>query len=338
MPNHLAQHGVDSSSPASPVTRRPGNQTLEVARKDVVADGVVKLRLEEPSGGRLPHWTPGAHIDLVMPTADGGSQVRQYSLCGDRWDASAYEVAVLREPNSKGGSQFIHENLAVGDMLSVGTPRNNFGLAQASRFEFIAGGIGITPIMTMIAAAEKLGIDWHLLYGGRSRRSMAFLGELARYGDRVTVWPQDESGHLPLDFLGKPIEGAKVYCCGPEPLLAAVEFASTNWPGWAVRFERFVAPSQPPPVRTEPFTIELSHSGRTVTVGTDETVLEALDAAGVPVLSSCNEGVCGTCEVGVVGGVPDHRDSLLSDAERAKGDRMFVCVSRSITERLVLDL
>ncbi|MFI1291785.1 PDR/VanB family oxidoreductase [Streptomyces sp. NPDC020792] len=322
------------------VTGRPGtgNQTLRVSRKDVLADGVVKLRLEEPSGGRLSHWTPGAHIDLVLPTVDGGPLVRQYSLCGDRWDATAYEVAVLREPNSQGGSRYIHDDLAIGDLLSVGGPRNNFTLAPAKRYEFIAGGIGITPIITMIASAEAMGIDWHLLYGGRSRHSMAFLEELGQYGERVKICPQDETGLLDLAFLNESTEGAKVYCCGPEPLLNAVESATPRWPDGYVRFERFVPAAQPPPVRSEPFTVELSHSRKSVTVGTDETILEAMATAGVPVLSSCSQGICGTCEVAVLDGVPDHRDSLLTDAERARGDRMFVCVSRSITERLVLDL
>ncbi|OIH85483.1 oxidoreductase [Arthrobacter sp. UCD-GKA] len=313
-------------------------QSLRVARKDLLADGVVRLRLEEPNQGRVPDWTPGAHIELVLPTSDEGTVSRHYSLCGDRWDAHAYEVAVLNEPNSRGGSRYIHEELAVGDMITVGTPRNNFSLSQAKRFEFIAGGIGITPIMTMIAAAEKLGIDWHLHYGGRTRASMAFLDELAQYGDRVTVWPQDELGHLNLGFLHEMPEDGRVYCCGPEPLLNAVAAAAASWPTWAVRFERFVAASLEEPVRTEPFELELAVSKKTVTVGTNETVLSALSCAGVPVLASCMEGVCGTCEVGVLKGTPEHRDSLLNDAERAKNDRMFVCVSRAISDRLVLDL
>ncbi|MEV6229681.1 PDR/VanB family oxidoreductase [Saccharopolyspora shandongensis] len=311
---------------------------LRVARKDILADGVVRLRLERPAGGRLPDWAPGAHIDVVLPASEGEALVRHYSLCGDRWDPDAYEIAVLREPSSRGGSRFIHDHLEVGDSLKVGTPRNNFDLWSATRYQFIAGGIGITPIMTMIAAAEKLEIDWHLLYGGRSRESMAFLDELSRYGDRVTICPQDELGLLNLDFLQEPVAGGKVYCCGPEPLLDAVAAATTNWPDSAVRFERFVPAVQPQPVRSEPFTVELAQSRTCITVGNEETVLEALSAAGVSVLSSCNEGVCGTCEVSVLGGVPDHRDSLLNDAERAKGDRMFVCVSRSVTARIVLDL
>lgn len=274
----------------------------------------------------------------MLPTDTQGALSRHYSLCGDRWEASSYEVAVLREPNSKGGSHYIHDELVEGQMLTVGTPRNNFSLAQAKRYEFIAGGIGITPIMTMIAAAEQLGIDWHLHYGGRSRASMAFLPELEAYGDKVTIWPQDEMGHLNLTFLAEPAEHGRVYCCGPEPLLNAVARTAEAWPAGTVRFERFVPAQLPEPVRTEPFELELTISNKVVTVGTQQTVLGALNDAGVPVLSSCNEGVCGTCEVGVLRGTPEHRDSLLNDAERAKNDRMFVCVSRAISDRLVLDL
>lgn len=323
---------------APPRARRLGSRNVRVAEKTRIADDVVRLRLEAPSGGRLPHWNPGAHVDLILPLSEEESIIRQYSLCGDRWSAGSYEVAVLRERESRGGSHYIHDVLVAGDILGVSTPRNNFGLFPAHRYEFIAGGIGITPIRTMITAAEQLGVDWHLLYGGRTRGSMAFLDELTRFGDRVTICPQDESGILELDFLNERIENAKVYCCGPGPLLEAVRVATAKWPEWAVRFERFVATTQPAPARTEPFTVELARSGRALQVGTEETVLDALDAAGVPVLSSCNQGLCGTCEVGVLSGTPDHRDSLLNDAERHRGDRMFVCVSRSVTERLVLDL
>ena len=338
MPINADSLTVEQRSTTKPAAGHPGIQSLRVARKDVLAEGVVRLRLEEPHGARVPDWTPGAHIELVLPTEDQGALSRHYSLCGDRWEAGSYEVAVLNEPNSKGGSRYIHETMAVGDMVTVGTPRNNFPLTQATRFEFIAGGIGITPSMTMIAAAEQLGVDWRLHYGGRARASMAFLDELERFGDRVVIWPQDEKGHLDLSFLKESVEGGRVYCCGPEPLLNAVAGAASAWPSWAVRFERFVPATLPEPVRTEPFELELAVSKKCVTVGTDETVLSALSDAGVAVLSSCNEGVCGTCEVGVLRGTPEHRDSLLNDGERAKNDRMFVCVSRAISDRLVLDL
>ena len=317
---------------------RVGNHVARVSRKDVIADGVVRLQLTEPGGGRLPDWNPGAHIDLALPVDGSQSLIRQYSLCGDRWNASTYEIAVLREPASRGGSEYVHDGVEVGDLLAIGTPRNNFGLAPARGYQFIAGGIGITPIMTMIAAAEQLGTPWRLLYGGRSRRSMAFLEELSRYGDRVTICPQDEQGLLDLGFLAEPVAFTKIYCCGPTPLLDAVGAAAGRWPTQDVRFERFVAAVQAPPVRSGPFTIVLAHSGLSLTVQPDESILDVLSRAGVRVVSSCQEGVCGTCEVRVLGGTPDHRDSLLSDSERARNDRMFACVSRSADEQLVLDL
>ncbi|SKB08915.1 PDR/VanB family oxidoreductase [Aeromicrobium choanae] len=315
-----------------------GKDSVRVARADFPAEGVVRLTLVDPARGRLPDWTPGSHIDVVVPQPDGSNAIRQYSLCGDRWDAYSYQIAVLREPVSRGGSIYLHDELAEGDLIRIGTPRNHFSLASAQRYEFIAGGIGITPIMTMIDAAERMGVDWRLLYGGRTRASMAFLDELAPYGDRVMARPQDEFGHLDLSEYAEPVEGTKIYSCGPEPLLAAIESATSAWPTGTVRFERFAAVEQAPPVRSGPFTVELARSGKTITVTPSESVLQAVAEAGSPVLASCSMGVCGTCEVGVLAGVPDHRDSLLSDAERAENDRMFVCVSRAVTERLVLDL
>lgn len=328
----------DVATTQKSVAGKPGIQTLRVDRKEIVADGIVRLRLADPNGGRVPFWTPGAHIEVVVPQSGSESLSRHYSLCGDRWDPHAYEIAVLREPQSKGGSEYIHEKLSEGDLLTVGTPRNNFPLSQAKRVEFIAGGIGITPILTMIEAAEQLGVDWHLNYGGRTKSTMAFLDVLEKYGDKVTLWPQDEKGFMDLSHLSEPVEGGRVYCCGPEPLLNVVHTAAEAWPSWAVRFERFVPMTQPPPVRTEPFTLDLARSKKRVEVGTNESVLAALTDAGVPVLSSCNEGVCGTCEVAVLMGKPEHRDSLLNDAEREKNDRMFVCVSRAVSDRLTLDL
>lgn len=308
---------------------------LRVVDKSPVAEGVVALTLAHPRGNRLPDWAPGAHVDLVLPVG----LVRQYSLCGDRWDSRTYRVGVLREPASRGGSVFIHDELPVDATVSIGGPRNNFPLVPAERYLFVAGGIGITPLLPMVHQAELLGADWRLLYGGRTRRSMAFLDELARYGDRVTVCPQDECGLLDLDtWLGNPDWGRKVYCCGPEPLLAAVEQRCADWPSGLLRTERFVPKEQGAPVRSEPFEVALARTGRSVTVRPEQSMLEAVAGIGVNVLSSCRQGTCGTCETGVVAGVPDHRDSILDDTERAAGDCMFLCVSRSRTERLVLDL
>ncbi|MFD4197167.1 PDR/VanB family oxidoreductase [Amycolatopsis thermoflava] len=308
--------------------------TLEVTAREARAEGVVALTLSRPDGGRLPDWTPGAHIDLVLPNG----LTRQYSLCGDRWDAHSYRIGVLREPAGRGGSAYVHDRLRPGDRVGVGGPRNNFPLVPSGRYLFVAGGIGITPLLPMIHQADLLGADWTLLYGGRRRASMAFTDELAGYGDRVHLVPEDEHGLLDLaSWLGTPRPGTKVYCCGPAPLLAAVESACRDWPPFSLHVERFTAREQAP-ARDEPFEVELRRTGATVTVTPGISVLEAARGAGVDVLSSCRQGTCGTCETGVLAGVPDHRDSILADHERAAGEVMFVCVSRSCTDRLVLDL
>ena len=309
--------------------------TLRVVARQVQGDGVLTLDLAAPSGGRLRDWTPGSHIDLVLPNG----MTRQYSLCGDRFDPTTYRVGVLLEPGGRGGSAYVHRELAVGDLVGVGGPRNNFPLVPSDQYLFVAGGIGITPLLPMVRQADQLGADWRLLYGGRHRASMAFLDELSTYGDRVLVRPQDETGLLDLaDFLGEPRSGVRIYSCGPAPLLAAMEAACAGWPPYTLRTERFVAADGGAPARTAPFQVELARSGTTVTVSPDSTVLDALSRVGVEVLSSCRRGVCGTCETTVLAGRPDHRDALLDDDERAADDCMYVCVSRSRDERLVLDL
>jgi ferredoxin-NADP reductase len=259
--------------------------------------------------------------------------VRQYSLCGDPADRKCWQVAVLREPDGRGGSACVHDKLTPGDHLDTTHPRNHFPLVDADSYLFIAGGIGITPILPMLAEARA---PWRLTYGGRTRESMAFGDELARYGERVSVWPQDEYGLLNLDtLLGAPRPAAAVYCCGPEPLLRAVEQRCAPD---VLHVERFspVADDRP---ADAPFQVELASSGRVIDVPAGISILTAVRDAGLEVLSSCEEGTCGTCETGVLDGIPDHRDSVLTAAERATAtDIMMICVSRAKTPRLVLDL
>jgi len=285
-----------------------------VTGKAAVADGVVALTL---GGASLPSWTPGAHIDVELRP----DLVRQYSLCGA--PSAEWRIGVLREPDGRGGSAYVHDSLAVGDVVRVSLPRNTFPLVPAARYLFIAGGIGITPLLPMIASAAASGADWRLRYGGRSAASMAFLPELAAYGDRVCARP----GLIDLSGL----DGAEVYCCGPEPLLAAVE---SRCDPARLHVERFT----PRPVSGSSFEVELARSGRTVTVPADRSILSTLLDAGVQVLSSCQEGTCGTCETEVLAGTPEHHDSLLTEEERAAGETMMICVSRSAGGRLVLDL
>ncbi|MFE7853877.1 PDR/VanB family oxidoreductase [Streptomyces sp. NPDC057403] len=304
---------------------------LVVGRREFAADGVLALTLRHPLGEDLPGWEPGAHVDVVL----GPELERQYSLCGDPGDRSAWRIAVLREPAGRGGSAHVHEQLGVGDKVRVRGPRNHFRLEDAPRYRFVAGGIGITPILPMLAAAEAAGAEWTLLYGGRTRDSLAFTGELARYGDRVTVAPQDETGLLDLGSVLDDLPAdALVYCCGPGPLLDAVE---ERCPAGRLRVERFTPKAQEGGENSA-FEVELAQSGRTVTVAPDVSVLDAVRAAGVEVLFSCTEGTCGTCETDVLEGTPEHRDSVLTDAERESGETMMICVSRCRGGRLVLDL
>jgi ferredoxin-NADP reductase len=309
---------------------------LVITAREARAEGVISLTLADPGGAQLPAWTPGAHIDLLL-----GDTVRQYSLSGPPGDQHSWRIAVLLDPRGRGGSRAVHESLQPGDQVAVRGPRNHFPLHAAPRYIFLAGGIGITPILPMIAIATEAGSDWQLYYGGRSRASMAFRDELEPYGERVIIWPDDERGLLPLgDILGKPADGALVYCCGPEGLLAAAEERCAAWPAGALHLERFAAKPQPEPAAGEEagFEVVCQRSGVTVTVPPGTSIIDALDEQGVSVLSSCLEGVCGTCETRVLEGIPDHRDSLLTEDEREANEYMMVCVSRSKSDRLVLDL
>ncbi|MBS1691475.1 MAG: oxidoreductase [Actinobacteria bacterium] len=299
-----------------------------------VAEDIVALTLIDPDGAELPAWTPGAHIDLVL----GDDLTRQYSLCGSVADTTSYRVAVLKNTQGRGGSRAVH-GLAAGSTVRVRGPRNHFPMAGSPRYQFIAGGIGITPILPMIAEADAAGADWTLVYGGRSRTSMAFLDQLARYGDRVTIVPEDEAGRLDLAaLLGAPRPDTAVYCCGPSGLLDAVEAMCANWTAGALHYERFSAKEQAPVDAASTFEVVLARSGMTLTVTPEKSVFDVCQEAGVSVLGSCLEGVCGTCETGVLDGEVDHRDSILNEEERESNEFMMICVSRCKSKQLTLDL
>lgn len=307
---------------------------LVVRDIDHVADDVVALGLSRPDGEALPQWTPGAHIDLIL---DDGL-VRQYSLCGRTSDTDAWRVAVLKSPDSRGGSKAVHA-LEAGSTVRVRGPRNHFPVAQSMRYLFIGGGIGITPLLAMIFEVEAAGADWELHYGGRRRSSMAFLDELDVFGERVHVVPEDELGRLDLDrLLGTPRTDTLVYACGPEPLLEAVEARCEAWPTGALHLERFAARAATAATEESEFDVVLQRSGKTVHVPAEQSIFEVVREAGVSVLGSCLEGICGTCETEVIDGDVDHRDSILDEEERASNEVMMICVSRCRSERLVLDL
>lgn len=339
-PEHEGEQrmSVDELAPtlASTTTFHEREADLTIERRDEAADGVVALTLVDPSGAELPEWSPGAHVDLVLSP----QLTRQYSLCGSTRDRRSYRIGVLRDPRSRGGSQHVHEQLQEGATVRVRGPRNHFPFIDSAEYLFIAGGIGITPMLPMIASAEAVGADWRLVYGGRNRDSMAFLDELSGYGDRVAVHPQDEAGHLPLStLLAEPRVNVHIYSCGPGPLLDALESASAHWPAGSLHTERFAAKDVPASAGAlDSFEVVCQRSGVTLKIGTGQSILDVATEAGVKVLASCRAGVCGTCDVDVLDGQPDHRDSVLSAADKESNEFMLVCVSRSLSSRLVLDM
>ncbi|WP_328316608.1 PDR/VanB family oxidoreductase [Streptomyces sp. NBC_00388] len=312
----------------------PGEPRLDLLVRTMTleADGVLSVGLVHPEGKPLPAWAPGAHLDLEI-----GGLTRQYSLCGDPHDLSGYRVGVLDEPSSRGGSRYVHTRLRPGQRITAAGPRNHFALDAADRYVFVAGGIGITPILPMAREAARRSVPYTLVHGGRTRASMAFAAELAELGGGdVLLHPQDELGHIDLTAaLAGVGPGTLVYCCGPEPLLAAVEAVC---PAGLLRVERFAAPATAPAGDGSAFDVECRASGVTVTVGSGTSVLEAVEAAGVRAGSSCRDGICGTCETRVLEGTPDHRDFVLSESEHASNATMMICVSRCASGSLVLDL
>jgi ferredoxin-NADP reductase len=316
-------------------TLREQEADLVVEAAEAVSEDVVALTLADPGGASLPPWTPGAHVDLLL-TPD---LVRQYSLCGPPSDDRRIRVAVLREPAGRGGSAYVHDRLTAGSRVRVRGPRNHFPLVGSPRYVFVAGGIGIAPLLPMLAEATAAGAGWRLVYLGRSRRTMAFLGELAAYGDRVTVVPKDETGRGDLaTALGAPDAGTLVYCCGPERLLAEAEQCAAGWPAGALHLERFAARPGEGVADNQAFELVLARTGLTIQVPADRSVFDAVQDAGVSVPGSCHEGICGTCEQVVLDGEADHRDSVLSAAEQASNETMMICVSRSRSSRLTLDV
>jgi ferredoxin-NADP reductase len=324
----LAENTWQSRRPVGHVDRE---LHCVVAKIEDVADGCRAFTLVRADGTPLPSWFPGAHIDVVLPSG----KLRQYSLNGMRNDKRSWRIAVRRIPieaGGGGGSIEMHE-LAVGDRLTVKGPRDAFPFVfNPQGYLFVAGGIGITPILPMLRAVEAAGADWRLLYGGRSRATMPFLDEIEQLGGRVTVVPEDESGLPDLaSFLANSPLGAAVYCCGPDPLMDAVTAALG--PGRTPHLERF-APGAASAGAA--FEVELRRSGRTLAVPADRSLLATVREELPGVSYSCEQGFCGTCQQRVLEGEIDHRDELLTDAER--DGSMLICVSRCLGKKLVLDL
>lgn len=308
-------------------------EAVVTGRRDA-ADGVVVLDLERATG-TLPHWSPGAHIDVVLPS---GIE-RQYSLCGSPTARGTWRIGVLRE---REGSVWLHDNAHVGATLRVRGPANHFLFAPTAgrSYVFVAGGIGITPLVPMIEAADAAGAEWTLLYLGRSRTTMAFVDDLvARYGERIEVFAADEGRRLDLsDRFATPVARTVVYSCGPARLLDGLADAMADWPRGSLHVERFEAKVLGEPIWTEPFEVDLMMSGLTLTVPPERSILDVAEEHGVVVPSSCRVGTCGTCEVAVVDGDVEHRDSVLSPEEQDANRTMMPCVSRAACARIMLEL
>jgi ferredoxin-NADP reductase len=307
-----------------------GEYTLRVVARVAAAASVdlFDLALDD---GALAVLRPGDHIDVLLP---GGGE-RQYSLMPA--EAGRWRIGVLREPLGRGGSQWVHDSLSVGETVRVRGPRNHFTFEPGSSAVFLAAGIGITPIAGMIAAASRAGIDWQLHYSGRAREHLALVDELeAAHPDRVSVYTSDAGTRADLAaIIAAAPRTAELYCCGPAHYLDAIEpLAGTH----LVHMERFEPKQLHEPVFTGPFEVELALTGETLVVPPDRSILDVVEEAGVFVLSSCREGTCGTCETPVLEGEVDHQDSILTPVERARNDVTYICVSRAACPRLVLEL
>ncbi|KAL2869561.1 cytochrome P450/oxidoreductase [Aspergillus lucknowensis] len=294
---------------------------------------VLEVTLRPKSSTQFPGWEAGAHIDISSPNG-----FRQYSLCSDPQDTRTYKVAIRKEDGGSGGSIWFHENLQEGSDLTVRGPRNHFRMQKSQRYVFIAGGIGITPIMPMLTEAKREGAVYKLIYLGRSRVTMAYYDDLV-CEHPVEIWASDEGKRFDVDhFVNQQHEPTQVYCCGPERLLSAVEGACRLNPAVKLRLERFQASTTQTFLPNRSFDVVLNRSGGILTVSTEQTLLEVLNQNGCGIMSTCSKGTCGTCEVQVLEGEPEHRDSVLSAEERSENRVMMPCVSRCMGDKLVLDL
>jgi ferredoxin-NADP reductase len=322
-------------SPLGPAAPRATDEPLRLRlhRITYAAAGINLYEFRSPDGAQLPPFGAGAHVDLHLPNG----LTRQYSLCNPQDERGRYVVGVKKDANSRGGSRCVHDQLRVGMILPVGAPRNNFPLhEEAGHSVLLAGGIGITPIACMVARLREQGLSWELHYSARRRDEAAFLQQLG--AQHVHLHIDEENGGALMDveaIVRRADANAHLYCCGPAPMLDAFESAASGRPPGQVHLERF---SPAKVAGGGAFFVELAQSGRRIFVDADESIADALRAQGIEVQTSCEQGICGTCETRVLAGRPDHRDELLSDGEKAANEVMMICCSRSKDEVLVLDL
>lgn len=313
-------------------------RTLVVTKKGPVAEGIVSFELRDPEGGPLAPFTAGAHVTVRVPSGAN----RNYSLCNDPDETDRYVIAVKRDSAGRGGSVSMTDDVAEGDRIDVSAPRNEFGLSERARsFVFVAGGIGITPILSMMRYLKNTGGPrFKLYYLTRSPETTAFVDELSGAEWKPHVVIHHDHGDLAhaFDFwpvFEKPGSGTHVYCCGPRALMDSVRDMTGHWPQGSVHFESFGV-DQSRAAQNTPFSVKLGRSGRTFEIPKDRSILEILRDNGIRAPSSCESGTCGSCRTTLCAGEADHRDMVLGDDE--KRDHIMICVSRAKSEELVLDL
>ncbi len=315
---------------------QPDMMPLRVTRNDKIADGIHLLEFRDPGGNALPPFTAGAHIAIHLPNG----LIRKYSLCNDPAGHDCYQVAVKREANGRGGSIALIDTVKPGDELMVAKPVNDFGLPQrATDFLFIAGGIGVTPMMAMIHELKAAGKRFRLFYFNRTPEMTAFREALSAPDLKDSVVIHYDGGDPARAFDLKPVLKERqnrehLYCCGPRPLMEAVRAMTDHWSSAAVHFEAF-SEAETHKAGDRPFKVTLARSGRVLDVPVTKTILEVLREAGLEVPSSCETGTCGTCRTKYLAGEADHRDLVL--AEHEKADTIMICVSRAKTDEMTID-
>lgn len=323
-------------TPDPPAAGETGLLDLRVRAVRYESELVRSYELARPCGGALPAFEAGAHIDLHLPTG----AVRSYSLCNDQEERDRYLIGVSRDNAGRGGSVWVHQNLYAGDIARVAPPRNNFALAESAPSSvLIAGGIGITPLLAMARRLHRLGREWQLVYAVRSRRLAAFAAEAATLDPGRVLLHADDEAHGVLDInrlVTAAPPGAHVYACGPPPMMRAFASAAAALPADRRHAEYFTSALEA--ASDGGFDVALARSGVTIRVRPGQTILQAIEKEGIDVPFSCMEGVCGTCETRVLSGVPDHRDLVLSEREKARNESMMICCSGSRSPRLELDL
>ena len=328
---------VAAAATAAPPAAQAAEGLIEVRLSAIryAARDTNIYELTSLDGKTLPLYEPGAHIDLHLPNGI----VRQYSLLEPEPEPQRYTIGVKRDPASRGGSRYVHDELRVGRTLKISAPRNNFALVEtASHVILFAGGIGITPIWCMVQRLHKLGRSWKLFYACRSRSDMAFLHALESMASSQFHFDDEAEGKF-LDIGGiiaSAPKDAHLYCCGPTPMLKAFESATANWPSNQIHIEYFTPKQEP--AKTGGFVVEPARSGKEFLIPEGKSILQVLLDAGIDVDYSCELGICGACEQRVVSGEPEHRDAILTEEEQASNTKVMICCAGCKSERLVLDL